>query len=306
MDIKQLVEDSKLNIDSSKIYYNEMMNKHTSFKIGGPAECYIKIHNLEDLQIALEFAKQNNIPITILGNGSNILILDKGIKGIVLKIDLKELKIENNNNEVNITVGSGFKLAMLAQKLLQNEVTGFEELSGIPGTVGGAIMMNAGAHGKEIKDIVTEVKCIDYDGNIKEFENEELDFKYRYSIFKNKKYVIIEAKMKLANGNEKGIKEKMDIYANYRKEKQPIEYPSAGSTFKRGKDYITAQLIDAAGLKGYTIGGATVSTKHSGFIINKANATSTDVLNLIKYVKDEVYRKFDTQIELEIEVIGEK
>lgn len=306
MDIKQLVEDSKLNIDSSKIYYNEMMNKHTSFKIGGPAECYIKIHNLEDLQIALEFAKQNNIPITILGNGSNILILDKGIKGIVLKIDLKELKIESNNNEVNITVGSGFKLAMLAQKLLQNEVTGFEELSGIPGTVGGAIMMNAGAHGKEIKDIVTEVKCIDYDGNIKEFENEELDFKYRYSIFKNKKYVIIEAKMKLANGNEKGIKEKMDIYANYRKEKQPIEYPSAGSTFKRGKDYITAQLIDAAGLKGYTIGGATVSTKHSGFIINKANATSTDVLNLIKYVKDEVYRKFDTQIELEIEVIGEK
>lgn len=306
MKIKQLIEQTQLNIDTSKIYYNEMMNKHTSFKIGGPAECYIKIHNLDDLNIALSFAKHNNIPITILGNGSNILVLDEGIKGIVLKIDLKEINLENKKDIVTVTVGAGFKLAMLAQILLQNEITGFEELSGIPGTIGGAIKMNAGAHGKEMKDITSKVKCMDYDGNVYDFENGDLDFKYRQSIFKTKKYIILEAQLKLAYGNEKEIKEKMDTYSDYRKQKQPLEYPSAGSTFKRGDDYITAKLIDESGLKGYTIGGATVSTKHSGFIVNKGSATSQDVLELVKYVKEEVYKKTGKKIELEIEIIGEK
>ena len=170
--------------------------------------------------------------------------------------------------------------------------------------MGGAIKMNAGAHGKEIKDIVSSIQCVDYDGEIHEFSNKEAKFEYRKSMFSKEKYIILEAQINLKKGNQDEIKSKMDEYKNYRKEKQPIEYPSAGSTFKRGEDYITAKLIDECGLKGYKIGGAEISTKHAGFIINSSNATARDVLNLTQYVKDEVYKKFGKKIELEIELIG--
>ena len=194
----------------------------------------------------------------------------------------------------------------IAQMLLKQEIEGFEELSGIPGTIGGAIAMNAGAHGKEIKDIVEKIKVIDYNGNIHIFTNKETKFEYRKSIFLNEKYVILEVKMMLKNGNRQEIENKMKQYSEYRKEKQPIEYPSAGSTFKRGENFVTAQLIDEAGLKGYKIGGAEVSTKHAGFIINKGNATAEDVLELIKYVKNKVYEKFNENIDLEIKILGER
>ena len=189
---------------------------------------------------------------------------------------------------------------------MQKEITGLEELSGIPGTIGGAIKMNAGAHGKEIKDIVKKIKCIDYQGNEKIFTNEEAMFEYRKSIFKNKKYIITEVELLLEKGNKEKIKSKMEQYRNYRKQKQPIEFPSAGSTFKRGEDFITAELIENAGLKGYNIGDAEVSTKHAGFIINKGKAKSDDVLELAKYIKEKVKQKFNKEIELEIEVLGEK
>ena len=166
--------------------------------------------------------------------------------------------------------------------------------------------MNAGAHGKEMKDIVKNVKCIDYQGNEKKFVNEELEFDYRSSIFKKEKYIITEVTLELQKGTKEEIKAKMEEYATYRKEKQPIEYPSAGSTFKRGNDFITAKLIDEAGLKGYAIGDAEVSTKHAGFVVNKGNATAKDVLALVKYIKEKVYEKFNKKIELEIEVIGEE
>lgn len=201
---------------------------------------------------------------------------------------------------------AGCKLGKLAQIFLKNEISGFEELSGIPGTIGGAIRMDAGAHGKEMKDIVEEVTAIDYQGNERTFKNEELEFGYRTSLFKKEKYIITQVKMNLEKGNKEEIKSKMEEYATYRKEKQPIEYPSAGSTFKRGQDFITAKLIDEAGLKGYSIGDAMVSTKHSGFIINKGNATAKDVLSLVKYVEEEVEKKFGKKIELEIEIVGEK
>ena len=165
--------------------------------------------------------------------------------------------------------------------------------------------MNAGAHGKEFKDIVSTVTCMDYDGNIHQFENEDMHFEYRRSMLKDKEYIVLEVHMEFQKGEEKNIKEKMDEYATYRKEKQPIEYPSAGSTFKRGTDFITAKLIDEAGLKGYSIGGAEVSSKHAGFIINKGNATAKDILELIEYVKHEVEEKFNKKIELEIEIMGE-
>lgn len=304
MENKQILENLEKIISKERIKQNEPMKNHTSFKIGGPAEFYIKITSIKELQKILEFAKKEKIKITILGNGSNVLVSDSGIKGIVIRTNLKEIKIEpKEQNKIEITVDDATPIGFLAQKLLKEEITGFEEISGIPGTIGGAILMNAGAHGKEMKNIVTEITAIDYNGKIHKFTNEQAKFTYRNSIFSSGKYIILQAKIILEKGNAKEIKAKMDEYAQFRKEKQPIEYPSAGSTFKRGTDFITAKLIDDAGLKGYTIGGAKVSEKHAGFIINTGNATAQDVLDLAKYVTDKVYEKFGKKIEFEIKIV---
>ncbi len=304
MENKEILKNLSKIISEERIKQNEPMKNHTSFKIGGPAEFYIKIKSIEELQKILKFAKKENIKITIVGNGSNILVSDKGIDGIVIRTNLKEIKIKDiEQNKVEITVDDATPIGFLAQKLLKEEITGFEEISGIPGTIGGAILMNAGAHGKEIKDIVTEVTAIDYEGKIHKFTNEESEFTYRNSKFSEGNYIILQAKMVLKKGNAKDIKAKMDEYAQYRKEKQPIEYPSAGSTFKRGTDFITAKLIDEAGLKGYSVGGAKISEKHAGFIINTGNATAQDVLDLAKYVTDKVYEKFGKKIEFEIKIL---
>lgn len=304
MKLKQLInEKSKININ--KVKFNEQMSKHTTFKIGGIAECFIKVDTLEELKEILRFVKDNNINLTIIGNGSNLLVLDKGIKGITLKINIKKLAIEIQENCVEVTVGAGNSNVELAQKLLNEEITGFEEISGIPGTIGGAIRMNAGAYGKEMKDIVKNVTYIDYNGNTNVLENEKLEFEYRNSMFSKNKYIVLETTLILKKGKRDEIKEKMEEYSNARKEKQPIEYPNAGSTFKRGEDFITAKLIDECGLKGYKIGGAEISTKHAGFVINKGNATAKDVLELTEYVKEKVYEKFQKNIELEIEIIGD-
>ena len=304
MENKQILENLEKIISKERIKQNEPMKNHTSFKIGGPAEFYIKITSIKELQKILEFAKKEKIKITILGNGSNVLVSDSGIKGIVIRTNLKEIKIEpKEQNKIEITVDDATPIGFLAQKLLKEEITGFEEISGIPGTIGGAILMNAGAHGKEMKDIVTEITAIDYNGKIHKFTNEQAKFTYRNSIFSSGKYIILQAKIILEKGNAKEIFAKMDEYAQFRKEKQPIEYPSAGSTFKRGTDFITAKLIDDAGLKGYTIGGAKVSKKHAGFIINTGNATAQDVLDLAKYVTDKVYEKFGKKIEFEIKIV---
>ena len=298
-------EIGNLGISKDNILFDEPMTNHTTFKVGGPAECYIKIDDIQDLRKILKFAKDKNMEITVLGNGSNVLVLDKGIKGIVLNIRLNKIEMVNLDGKFFATIGAGVKISIFGHLLLKNELTGFEELSGIPGTIGGAVRMNAGAHGKEFKDIVNFVTCMDYDGNIKQFENAEMAFAYRSSMLKDKKYIVLEVGMQFQKGNEEEIRSKMEEYATYRKEKQPIEYPSAGSTFKRGDDFITVKLIDEAGLKGYHIGGAEVSTKHAGFIINKGNATAKDILELIEYVKKTVEEKFNKKIELEIEIMGE-
>ena len=325
MEIENLINGTKIPKD--KIKYNEPMSKHTTFKIGGPAECFIEIDNIEDLKEVIKIAQNNDIKLTIIGNGSNVLVKDNGIKGITLNIRIKKVEIENLQNNITIktqedekkleskvnkesaqiqmTVGAGENLGKIAQICLKEGITGLEELAGIPGTIGGAVKMNAGAHNKEIKDIVKSVKCIDYNGNEKEFTKEQLEFGYRKSIFTKEKYIILEVVLELQRGNQEQIKEKMEKYMKYRKEKQPLEYPSAGSTFKRDAEFITARLIDEAGLKGYSIGDAKISTKHSGFIINKGNATANDVMELIKYVKNTVYEKFNKKIELEIEILGD-
>lgn len=304
LNIKEILEKSKLNKEN--LYYDEPMVKHTSFKIGGPADAFIKVDNIEELKETLDLSKKNQIPLTIIGNGSNLLVTDKGIRGITAKLNLKDIEIKNENNKQIIKVEAGVPVGLLAQKLLKEEITGFEELSGIPGTIGGAVIMNAGAHGKELKDILKKVTAMDYNGNIHEFTNEECQFSYRNSRFQKEKYIILQATLELEKGNSTEIKEKMDEYMQFRKEKQPIEYPNAGSTFKRGEDFVTAKLIDEAGLKGYKIGGAQVSEKHAGFIVNVDNATAKDVIELTDYIKEKIEEKFGKKINLEIQIIGEK
>lgn len=304
LNIKEILEESKLNKEN--LYYDEPMAKHTSFKIGGPADVFIKVDNIEELKETLDLSKQNQIPLTIIGNGSNLLVTDKGIRGITAKLNLKDIEIKNENNKQIIKVDAGVPVGLLAQKLLKEEIAGFEELSGIPGTIGGAVIMNAGAHGKELKDILKKVTAMDYNGNIHEFTNEECQFSYRNSRFQKEKYIILQATLELEKGNSTEIKEKMDEYMQFRKEKQPIEYPNAGSTFKRGEDFVTAKLIDEAGLKGYKVGGAQVSKKHAGFIVNVDNATAKDVIELTDYIKEKIEEKFGKKINLEIQIIGEK
>lgn len=306
MDIKNLIENQKINISSDKINYNQKMSKYTSFKIGGEAECLIKVEKEDEVKEILNFVNSNNIPLTVLGNGSNVLVLDKGIKGITLINKIEKIKIEKTEGgKAKVTVGAGEKLGKLARILLNEGITGFEELSGIPGTIGGAVRMNAGAHGREMKDIVTSVKVIDGKAKEKVLSNEEMEFDYRKSLLSKKDYIVTEVELELCIGNKEEIQEKMEQYAKYRKERQPIEFPNAGSIFKRGTDFITAKLIDDAGLKGYSVGDAQVSTKHSGFIINNGNATAKDTLKLIEHVENKVYEKFNKKIELEIEIVGE-
>ena len=235
-----------------------------------------------------------------------MIVRDKGYRGIVIKIDINKFELIEENDEQKLIVGAGNKISEVAQKLLKEELSGFEELSGIPGTIGGAIKMNAGAHGKEIKDVIECVTVMKPNGDIEEILNKDLEFEYRSSNIQKNKYIVLEAKFILQKGTSEDMKKKMDEYKKYRIEKQPIEYPSAGSTFKRGDGYITAKLIDDAGLKGYTIGGAKVSEKHAGFVINKGGATAKEILQLIQYIKDTIKEKFGVDIALEVEVIGEE
>ena len=290
---------------TQKIVYNESMKKHTSFKIGGNAELFIIVKTVEELKQALDYAKKKQIHVTIIGNGTNILVSDKGIKGLVIKIDIQYFEIFEKNDYIEIRVGSGNKMMALALQFKKKGITGFEELSGIPGTIGGAIYMNAGAYGKEMKDIVLSTKCMSREGKIFELSCEEQKFEYRSSIFNQNNYIVLETKLKLQKGKIGEIDVQMKEYLNQRKEKQPLEYPSAGSTFKRQEGIITAKLIDECGLKGYKIGGAMVSKKHAGFIINTGDATAKDVLELIEYIKNKVFEKFNVKIKEEIKLIGE-
>lgn len=306
MNIENHIEELKKCVsEETSILENELMSKHTSFKIGGMADIFVNVKKEDDVKKVLEYSDENQIPLTIIGNGSNLLVKDGGIRGIVLRVDIEEFYLEKKDEEYIVTVGAGVKNGYVAQKLLIEEIEGFEFAAGIPGSIGGAIRMNAGAHGGEMKNIVLETKCIDKKGNIKILSNEEQKFEYRNSIFSTNEYIILSTKLRLNKGIYKEIKSKMDEYSVWRKEYQPLEYPSAGSTFKRGEDFITAKLIDECGLKGYNIGGAEVSTKHAGFVVNKGDAKAKDVLNLTKYISQMIYEKFGKKVELEVQVIGE-
>lgn len=293
-------------ISRKNILKNEPMSKHTSLKIGGNADYFIIVNSIEELKNVLNILKSNNIKTIIIGNGTNLLVKDGGIRGAVIKLNLKNFKIKKSSNQILITAESGLSLATLSSIALKEEISGLEFLSGIPGSIGGAIRMNAGAYGKEMKDIIQKSRYITYDGKIKTLTLEEHKFEYRNSIFSKIDGIIIDTTIIAQKGKKEEIEEKIKEYTESRKKSQPLDYPNAGSTFKRVPDVPTAKLIDDCGLKGFSIGDAEISTKHAGFIINKGKATASDVLQLVEYVKKVVKEKFDKNIELEILVLGEE
>lgn len=301
------IEKELLNIvQKDRILKDEPMKKHTSFKVGGLADYFLIIENEKELKQVLKLSKQNNIPLQLVGNGTNLLVTDKGIRGIVIKLNMQNYKIERTKDYALIIVEAGFPLCKLANIALKEELGSLEFLSGIPGTIGGAIRMNAGAYGKEMKDLVVKTKYLDENGKIQKINLEDHNFSYRSSRFSNENSIILETILKVPYDTKENIQKKITEYSKSRKENQPLEYPSAGSTFKRKEGIITAKLIDECGLKGYSIGDAEVSSKHAGFIVNKGNATAKDILDLIDYVKKVVYDKTQEKIELEVLVIGEK
>lgn len=302
-EIDNLTKDMREFILQEDIYTNEPMSKHTTFKIGGTADIFVKLRNTEQIEKLLNLCKNKNVPIKIIGNGSNILVKDNGVRGIVAKICTNSYDFLD---EETIRVDAGMLNSKVSRILLENSLTGFEFASGIPGTIGGAVKMNAGAYGSQMSDVVIRTKYIDLeDMQIKEITKEEQKFGYRKSIFSTTRRVIIDTTLKLEKADKEQIQEKINQNNESRRTKQPIDKPSAGSTFKRGEDYITAQLIDECGLKGYTIGGAQVSTKHAGFVVNAGNATASDVIELMEVIKKRVQEKFNKNIDLEIEIIGE-
>lgn len=319
------MEDFESIVGKANVKHNEPMSKHTSFKVGGNADIYIMTDTLEKVQAVLKLAKQKDLPITVIGNGTNLLVSDEGIRGVVLKYTANNIRIIDNKkikeditlkenkilDSINITddeqiciVDGGAPNGMVAMKLLENELSGFEFAAGIPGSLAGAVYMNAGAFGGEMKDIVTYTKYIDMDKyEICTTNNEEHKFSYRSSVFQDMQSVIVEVGLKLHKQNKEEIENRMNEYRDKRLESQPLDKPSAGSTFKRGEDFVTAKIIDEAGLKGYKIGGAEVSAKHAGFIINSGNATADDVKKLIEHVQKVVYEKFGKMIQTEIKII---
>lgn len=289
--------------DFGEILFDEPMKNHTSFKIGGPADVLIIPDNEEDIIEAIKFCRENNIKFFIMGNGTNLLVKDTGIRGAVIKVANGFDKIDITGDRVFCQ--SGALLKKVADEVLKNSLTGFEFACGIPGTIGGAITMNAGAYGGEMKDIVTKVRALDRNNNIVELSNEDMKFRYRGSSVIDQDLIVLSVEFKLEKGEYSTIEEKMKDLTNRRETKQPLEYPSAGSTFKRPEGYFAGKLIDDAGLRGVRYGDAQVSEKHCGFVINRGEASFEEVITLIKIIQKVVHDKFDVMLETEVKIIGD-
>lgn len=283
---------------------NEPMNLHTTFKIGGPADFFSEPQDVTELKNIINLCKSENMPYMILGNGSNMLVSDKGIDGVVISMEdnFQNLHIEGNT----VIADAGILLSTLSKRVYEKELTGMEFASGIPGTLGGAVYMNAGAYGGEMKDIVKTVTFIECDGNVVSYTADKLEFGYRKSCFSNTDRIILSVCIELKRGKKEEIKAMMADFTERRTTKQPISMPSAGSVFKRPEGYFAGTLIENAGLKGYSIGGAEVSEKHAGFIVNKGDATAEDVISLIEYIKQTVYEKYNVMLEPEVKITGRK
>ena len=288
--------------DESQILINENMSGHTTFRVGGPAQFYVqpKASQVADV---VRLCAQQGMPYVVIGNGSNLLVGDKGIAGVVIEIGSKMSEIAVDGT--HIFAQAGALLSKVAQMAAGSALTGMEFASGIPGCIGGGTVMNAGAYGGELRQIITKVHCVDREGNALVLSNEECAFDYRYSIIPEKGYIVTAVELELTVGEEITIREKMKELNKQRTEKQPLEYPSAGSTFKRPQGYFAGKLIQDAGLAGFTVGGAQVSEKHCGFVINKGGATAADIRTLMQNVTDKVQKQFGVVLEPEVRMLGE-
>ena len=284
---------------------NAEMSEYTSFRAGGKADLLLIADDTEELEGALREARERGTEIIMLGNGSDTLVRDGGFRGTVIKLGSGFEKVEVSRNE--LVCGAAALLSQAAKTAMQNSLSGLEPLSGIPGSVGGAVFMDAGAYGSEIRDVIKTVQAVSEDTfEIKEYSSDELDMSYRHSIFTDNGEIIISAVFELEEDDKKAIEERMKDFADRRNSKQPLQYPSAGSFFKRPEGYFSGKLIQDAGLKGLSVGGAQVSEKHSGFIINTGGATATDITTLMKLVQNTVYDKFGVMLEPEVRIIGEE
>lgn len=291
-------------VSEEDILTREYMKNHTSFKIGGSADFLVTPRTVDQIQYLIKTLKKENIPVFIMGNGSNLLVSDKGIRGVVIKLSKNFSSFSISGDEV--TAQSGILLSTLSKSIVNESLSGFEFASGIPGTIGGAVTMNAGAYDSEMKNIVEEVVAMDMDGNIKTFTNQEMNFRYRKSRVTDETLVVLEAKLKLEKGNIEDIKAKIDDFTVRRTTKQPLTAYSAGSTFKRPEGYFAGKLIEDAGLKGIIMRNAAVSSLHSGFVINTGDATCENILELIEFIKLTVFSKFGVMLEEEVRVVGEQ
>ena len=297
-------------IDLFKEFYKEeniiedaQMKEHVYFRVGGSADILLIPETKEQVIKSIELCRKNNVPFYVVGNGSNLLVRDGGIRGVVIKLG-KVKRIVVDGNRINAECGAMLKDVSSAG--LTNSLTGFEFACGIPGTVGGAVFMNAGAYHGEVADVIESADVIDAEGNIITLNKEELELGYRTSSVMKNGYIVLSAVFKLEYGEEEKIKERVEDLTFMRESKQPLEYPSAGSTFKRPEGHFAGKLIQDAGLKGFTLGGAAVSEKHSGFVINKNKATATDIINLIRHIQDEVKKQFGVDLHTEVRIIGEE
>lgn len=290
-------------LDADSIILNEPMSRHTSYRIGGPADVLLLPENTEQIRQIISVCKQNSVPYYVLGNGSNVLIRDGGIRGAVIKISNKMSKVSFSGNM--LTAEAGAILSSVVKKAYNRGLSGLEFACGIPGSVGGAITMNAGAYGGHMADVVKKITVLDREGNIFPIEGEALAFGYRQSVVREKNLIVLSGELELKNEEKNVIKEKMDILTAKRKSMQPLNLPSCGSVFKRPEGQFIGKLIEEAGLKGTVSGGAQVSTLHANFIVNINNATAKDVLSLIETVKQRVFEKFRIEIETEVIILGE-
>ncbi len=285
-------------VPRENILLGEPMSRHTTFRIGGEADCFVEIESMEQLTHLQRYLQMVEQPCLILGNGSNLLVSDRGYAGVVLHVGSRMQQIQVQGERMIVQAGA--LMSQVAQTACEHSLTGLEFASGIPGTIGGGVIMNAGAYGGEISQVADMVKVVDRQGNVLELDNATMEFGYRTSAIKGQPFTVVEVTLRLARGERETISEKMKELAAKRREKQPLEYPSAGSVFKRPEGYFAGELIMKSGLRGYQIGGARVSDKHCGFIVNMGKATCEDVKDLIAHVQERVKACFGVDLETEV------
>lgn len=290
-------------LEEGSIKTQEMMKNHTTFRIGGPADYYVTPKNETQLAAVIALCLETKMPYYLLGNGSNLLVSDEGYRGVIIAMSQAWNYCEIQGEQV--VAGAGILLSRLAKRAEEASLTGFEFAAGIPGSLGGALVMNAGAYGSEMKDVLIRAKVMNPQGEVLELSADEMELGYRTSCVPKNAYVVLEGTFQLKTGEQETIQARMEELARKRKTKQPLEYPSAGSTFKRPEGYFAGKLIDDAGLRGFQVGGAQISEKHCGFVVNRGQATALDVLNLCKEVEQKVNEKFGVHIEMEIKTLGQ-